>query len=334
MIDAALEISDELPVRTICSALGTSRSTLVRRRRGSIVPSAPGQRHRPCNALSEAERRAILETLDSKRFADLAPAQVHAQLLDEGMYLCSVSTMYRILRANGEVRERRRLARHPEYRKPELLATGPRQVFSWDITKVRGPQKGVWFSLLVMIDIFSRYAVGWMLVRHSNAAVAEHFIAQVLKRENITPGQAVVHADRGPEMTAQPVCLMLDKLGVTRSHSRPHVSDDNPYSESHFKTMKYSPDFPDRFGSLEDGKAFLGRFFAWYNTVHRHSGIAMLTPAMVHAGRANDVLDARLAVMRTAYSAHPDRFIAGEPRRTALPANVWINQPTDDSAAA
>ncbi len=204
----------------------------MRRRKGLVAIGAHRQQHRPRNALSAAERSTILETLDSERFADLAPPQVHAQLLDEGVYLCSVSTMYRILRANGEVRERRRLARHPEYLKPELLATGPRQVFSWDITKLRGPQKGVWFSLLVMIDIFSRYVVGWMLVRRSTAAVAEHFIAEVLKRENIAPGQVVVHANSGTEMTAQPVCVLLDKLGVVRTHSRPHVSDDNPYSES------------------------------------------------------------------------------------------------------
>jgi putative transposase len=276
----------------------------------------------------------ILETLDSARFADLAPGQVHAQLLDEGLYLCSVSTMYRLLRANGEVCERRRLARHPEYQKPELLATGPREVLSWDITKVRGPHKGVWFSLLVMIDIFSRYVVGWMLVRRSNAEVAKHFIGAVLAREKIAPGQAVVHADRGAEMTAQPVCVLLDTLGVAQSHSRPHVSDDNPYSESQFKTLKYHPTFPERFGSLEDGKAFFARFFAWYNTVHRHSGIAMLTPAMVHTGSADNVLDARHAVLSAAYAAHPDRFIAGAPKRAQLPAGVWINQPADDSAAA
>ncbi len=306
----------------------------MRRRKGLVVTGGHPQQHRPRNALSTAERSTILETLDSKRFADLAAPQVHAQLLDDGVYLCSVSTMYRILRANGEVRERRHLARHPEYRKPELLATGPRQVFSWDITKIRGPQKGVWFSLLVMIDIFSRYVVGWMLVRRSNAAVAEHFIAQVLKREKIAPGQAVIHADRGPEMTAQPICVLLDKLGVVRSHSRPHVSDDNPYSESQFKTMKYSPDFPDRFGSLEDGRAFLDRDFASYNTAHRHSGIAMLTPAMVHNGRADAVLDARHEVMKRAYTAHPDRFIAEAPRKSALAESVWINRPTDDSAAA
>jgi len=321
-------------MRTLCSALGTSRSTLLRRLKGPIFASTPEHLHRPSNALSASERSTVLETLDSERFADLAPPQVHAQLLDEGVYLCSVSTMYRILRANGEICERRRLARHPEYRKPELLATEPRQVFSWDITKIRGPQKGVWFSLLVMIDIFSRYVTGWMLVRRSNAAVAEHFIAQVLKGEQIAPGQVVVHADRGPEMTAQPVCVLLDKLGVVRSHSRPHVSDDNPFSESQFKTMKYSPAFPDRFGSLEDGKVFLDAYFASYNTVHRHSGIAMLTPAMVHTGRADAILDARHAVMKRAYGAHPDRFIAGEPRKNTLPGSVWINQPTDDSAVA
>ncbi len=286
------------------------------------------------NQLSQAERSAILATLDSKRFADLAPAQVYAQLLDEGIYFCSVSTMYRLLRAAGEVRERRRLARHPEYRKPELLATKPREVFSWDITKVRGPHKGVWFSLLVMIDVFSRYVVGWMLVRRSNAEVAKHFIGATLARENIVPGQAVVHADRGTEMTAQPLCVLLDSLGVAQSHSRPHVSDDNPYSESNFKTLKYHRTFPERFGSLEDAKAFCGRFFAWYNGVHRHSGIAMLTPAMVHTGIANDVLDARHAIVTAAYAANPDRFIAGAPKRASLPAAVWINQPNDNGAAA
>lgn len=305
------------------------------RRRKNAVTEASVRVPRSCaNQLSQAERSVILETLDSERFADLAPAQVYAQLLDEGRYLCSVSTMYRLLRANGEVRERRRLARHPEYHKPELLATGPREVFSWDITKVRGPHNGIWFSLLVMIDVFSRYVVGWMLVRRSNAEVAKHFIGATLARENIAPGQAVVHADRGAEMTAQPLCVLLDSLGVAQSHSRPHVSDDNPYSESNFKTLKYHPTFPERFGSLEDGRAFCTKYFAWYNGIHRHSGIAMLTPAMVHTGTADDVLNARHAVLSIAYAAHPDRFIAGAPKRAHLPAAVWINQPTDDSAAA
>jgi putative transposase len=259
--------------------------------------------------------------------------QVHAQLLDIGRYLCSVSTMYRLLQAQGEVRERRSIARHPEYQKPELLATGPRQVFSWDITKIRGPYKGIWFSLLVMIDIFSRFVVGWQLVRRSNAAVAEHFIRQTLQAEGIEPGQLTVHNDRGPEMIAQAVCDLLDALSVARSLSRPHVSDDNPYSEAHFKTLKYHRDFPERFGSLQDGRAFFGEFFPWYNGEHRHSGIAMLTPAIVHAGRADAVLEARHRIMLAAYAAKPERFVKGEPKRDALPAEVWINRPNLETAA-
>jgi putative transposase len=334
LIDVALELCIDAPVRTISNALFISRSTLIRRR----TPSWPQPRSnavRPMsNALSAHERATVLETLNSGRFADLAAAQVFAQLLDEGTYLCSISTMYRLLRANDQVRERRDLARHPEYRKPELLATGPREVLSWDITKIRGPQKGVWFSLLVMIDIFSRYIVGWMLVHHANAQISSAFIAEVLTRENIAPGQAVVHADRGTEMTAQPVCVLLDSLGVARSHSRPHVSDDNPYSESHFKTMKYHATFPDRFGSIEDARSFFATFFPWYNGVHRHSGITMLTPDTVHHGRADAVLDARHAVMRAGFAANPDRFIAGEPKRAKLPSAVWINKPNDDATAA
>jgi putative transposase len=289
---------------------------------------------RPSNALSQAEQEAVLAVLNSERFADLAAPQVFAQLLDEGVYLCSTSTMYRLLRANAQVRERRRLARHPDYHKPELVATAPRQVFTWDITKVRGPEKGIWFSLLVMMDIFSRYVVGWALVASANAEIAKTFIAAVLRREGVAPGQAVVHADRGTEMTAAPVCMLLDKLGVARSYSRPRVSDDNPYSESGFKTLKYHPTFPERFGSLADGHSFLGSYFVWYNEVHRHSGIRMLTPAVVHFGLEKTVLEARHAVMQAAFTAHPGRFPAGEPRRAELPSAVWINEPNHDGVAA
>jgi putative transposase len=274
-----------------------------------------------------------LEVLHRDRFVDLSVPQVHAQLLDESRYLCSPSTMYRILRASGETTERRRVARHPQYRKPELLATGPRQVFSWDITKVRGPYKGIWFALLVMLDIFSRFVVGWRLVRRADGAVAEHFIRETLRAEGIEPGQVAVHSDRGPEMTAQSVVELLDSLGVTRSLGRPHVSDDNPYSEAHFRTVKYYRDFPERFGSLEDGEQFFRRFFPWYNCEHRHSGIAMLTPAIVHAGQAEAVLEARHRVMREAYAANPERFVKGEPKRERLPAEVWINRPSELAAA-
>jgi putative transposase len=332
-MSAALELAHEISERTICAASGVSRSTLRRRLHG--VPERPAPAIRPPSrrALNEPERAEVLAVMHSERFADRAPATIHATLLDEGIYLCSVSTMYRLLRANAEVRERRRIARHPEYHKPELVATGPRQVFSWDITKLRGPHKGEWFSLLVMLDIFSRFVVGWMLVRRANAELAKHFIAQTLEREGIEPGEAVVHADRGTEMTAQPVCALLDRLGVVRSHSRPHVSDDNPFSEAQFRTLKYHHDFPDRFGSFEHTHEFLDRFFGWYNEEHRHSGIAMLTPAVVHRGQAEQVLAARHEIMQAAYHAKPERFIRGLPKRIALPSAVWINPPAHDGIA-
>ncbi|BDE04907.1 IS3 family transposase [Vulcanimicrobium alpinum] len=333
-MSAALELAHEIPQRALCTAAGISRSTLRRRLNGTPerLPSVISRR-RSRRALSEHEQAEVLAVLHGERFADRAPATIHATLLDEGIYLCSVSTMYRLLRANAEVRERRRIARHPEYRKPELVATGPRQVFSWDITKLRGPHPGEWFSLLVMLDIFSRFVVGWMLVHRANAELARHFIAQTLEREGIQPGHAIVHADRGAEMTAQPVCALMDKLGVVRSHSRPHVSDDNPFSESQFRTLKYHPEFPDRFGSFEHGHDFVGEFMTWYNNEHRHSGIAMLTPAMVHHGQADRVLAARHDVMLAAYRAKPERFIGGSPKRIVLPPAVWINPPAHDGVA-
>jgi putative transposase len=333
-MSAALELAREMPERTLCQAAGVSRSTLRRRLHGTTErPSLAASRRPSHRALSKQERDEVLAVMHSERFADRAPAAIHATLLDEGIYLCSVSTMYRLLRTNQEVRERRRIARHPEYRKPELVATGPRQVLSWDITKLRGPHAGEWFSLLVMIDIFSRFVVGWMLVRRANGEIAKHFIAQTLQSEGIEPGQAIVHADRGAEMMAQPVVALLDKLCVGRSHSRPHVSDDNPFSESQFRTLKYHHEFPDRFGSFQHAQQFVGEFMTWYNNVHRHSGIAMLTPAMVHHGQANDVLAARHQVMQDAYRTKPERFISGSPKQVALPPAVWINPPTHDGAA-
>lgn len=322
------------PTRTVCEALGVSRSSLLRLLAGPTQETTPQTVSRISpRRIPDEQRDTILNVLHSERFADLAIPQIHAQLLDEGVYLCSVSTMYRLLRATAGVRERRPIAIHPEYAKPELLATGPRQVLSWDITKVRGPHKGVWFSLLVMIDIFSRLCVGWQVVRRSDALIAENFIRVTLLSEGIEPGTAAVHSDRGSEMTAQVVCELLDALGVTRSLSRPHVSDDNPYSEAQFKTLKYHMNFPERFGSLEDARAFFRAFFAWYNNEHRHSGIAMLTPATVHAGEADAALDARHGVMLAAFAATPERFINGEPKRIDLPTAVWINQPNLESVA-
>jgi putative transposase len=266
----AVKLVPEAQTRTVCEALGVSRSSLRRRIAGFTPTTAPEHDRRISpRRIPDAERQGILDMLHSERFLDLAVPQIHAQLLDEGQFFCSVSTMYRLLRANAEVKERRSIARHPEYKKPELLATGPRQVLSWDITKIRGPHKGVWFSLLVMIDIFSRLCVGWQVVRRSDAAIAENFIRVTLRAEGIEPGDAAVHSDRGPEMTAQLVCDLLDALGVTRSLSRPQVSDDNPYSEAQFKTLKYHMDFPERFGSLEDAKAFFRSFFAWYSVSRR-----------------------------------------------------------------
>ncbi len=331
-MSAALELAKNIPERTLCAATGLSRSTLRRRRYG-VAERPKKARTVPKRRLSDNERADVLAVMHGERFADRAPAAIHAVLLDEGLYLCSVSTMYRLLRSNQEVRERRRIARHPEYQKPELLATAPRQVFSWDITKLRGPHKGEWFALLVMLDIFSRFVVGWMLVRRANAELAEHFIAQTLERQGIEPGQAVVHADRGAEMTAQPVCALLDKLGVVRSHSRPHVSDDNPYSESQFRTIKYHHEFPERFGSFEHAHQFADELIKWYNYEHRHSGIAMLTPAMVHEAQAEQILYARHAVMLKAHQANPERFVHGAPKRRALPSAVWINPPIHDGVA-
>jgi len=332
-MSAALKLVPDVPKRTLCQALSVSRSSLARRLAPVCAVTTQPARRRSSRRLGDAERQTVLDLLHSERFVDLAVPQIHAQLLDEGRYVCSVSTMYRILRANAEVKERRSIARHPGYAKPELLATGPRQVLSWDITKVRGPHTGVWFSLLVMIDIFSRLVVGWQVVRRANAAIAENFIRVTLRAEGIEPGEAALHSDRGTEMTAQLVCDLLDALGVTRSLSRPQVSDDNPYSEAQFKTLKYQRDFPKRFGSLEDAKTFFRAFFAWYNHEHRHSGIAMLTPATVHAGEADAVLDARHLVMLAAYAATPERFVNGEPKRVELPTDVWINKPDLENVA-
>jgi putative transposase len=284
-------------------------------------------RPRPPRALSPGEETDILAALHLERFVDRAPASIVATLLDEGTFLCSVRTMYRLLARHGEVRERRDQLRHPAYAVPELLATGPNQVWTWDITKLRGPAKWTCFHLYVILDIFSRYVVGWMVAPHESAVLARKLIAESVARQGIRPGELTVHADRGSSMRSKPVALLLADLGVTKSHSRPHVSDDNPFSESHFKTLKYRPGFPDRFGSIEDARAFCVAFFAWYGTEHRHSGIALLTPEDVHYGRATERLAARGVVLDAAYAAHPERFVRRPPRPAAPPTAVWINPP-------
>jgi putative transposase len=308
-----------------CSAIGIPRPTYYRWRSPRPVVARKGPAS--CRALTVQERGEVLATLNSERFSDLAPREVYATLLDEGRYVCSVRTMYRILGENGEVRERRDQLRHPAYKKPELLATGPNQVWSWDITKLLGPAKWTYFYLYVILDIFSRYVVGWMVARGESAALAKRLIEETVVKQGIEPGQLTIHADRGTSMKSKPVAFLLADLGITKSHSRPHVSDDNPYSESQFKTLKYMPEFPDRFGSIEDSRSFLHPFFRWYNTEHHHTGIGLLTPEVVHLGRDEEVIAKRREVLRAAYQARPDRFVRKVPEPPPPPVAAWINAP-------
>jgi putative transposase len=273
------------------------------------------------------ERKTVLSVLHSERFSDQAPAEIYATLLDEGTYLCSMRTMYRILEAHAEVRERRNQLRHPQYRKPELLATQPNQVWSWDITKLAGPVTWTYFHLYVIMDIFSRYVVGWMVAPRESASLAERLIRETCDKEAIARGHLTIHADRGSSMTSKPVAFLLSDLGVTKTHSRPHVSDDNPYSESQFKTLKYRPDFPERFGSIEDARVFCQTFFKWYNADHRHVGIGLLTPDVVHHGRSAHVIAERRKTLLAAYATHPERFVRQSPQPPTLPDAAWINPP-------
>jgi putative transposase len=284
-------------------------------------------------ALSVAEQQAVRDVLHSDRFQDAAPAAVYATLLDEGTYLASERTMYRLLAAEGETRPRRDQLVHPTYQKPELLATAPNQVWSWDITKLLGPAKWTYFYLYVILDVYSRYAVGWMVAHREQAELAERLIAETIAKQEIPAGQLTLHADRGSSMTSKPVAFLLADLGVTKTHSRPHVSNDNPYSEAQFKTLKYRPGFPDRFASMEEARAFCQDFFRWYNADHRHSAIGLLPPAVVHDGQAQAAYDARSQVLATAYAAHPERFVRQSPRPPQLPTAAWINPPKPTSGS-
>jgi putative transposase len=334
MIDQAVaELQPLVGVRVACTAVGEAQARWYRRHRQSPPPTTPERVPTPQpRALSELERRELHQVLDSEEFVDEAPATVYAKLLDQGVYLASVSTMYRVLHAHDEVRERRRQATHPAAKKPELLATRPNQVYSWDITKLLGPAKWTYYYLYVVLDIYSRYVPGWLLAHAENASLAQVLLADTAAKQGILSGQLTVHADRGSPMTAKPVAFLLATLGVTKSHSRPHVSNDNPYSESQFRTMKYRSEFPDRFGSFQDAHAFCGRFFRWYNGEHRHSGIGFHTPADVHYGRAELVRAQRADVLSAAYAEHPERFVRKLPEPPALPTIVWINQPKEDPA--
>lgn len=326
---AAISAQPELGLtQAACAALGVARASFYRRRAHLAQPPAePRPRPRPERALTAVERQAVLELMREPRFADLAPAEIYASLLDQGLYYCSIRTLYRILDENNEVRERRNQLRHPEYQKPELLAEGPNQVWSWDITKLKGPAKWTYFYLYVIIDIFSRRIVGWCLADAENAALFKILFDDAITKHQVPPGQLTLHADRGAPMTAKVTAQLLADLGVTKSHSRPHVSNDNPFSESHFKTLKYQPKFPPRFGSLEDAKAFCRDFFTWYNQDHHHAGIGLMTPDQVHYGQTDAVHAARQRVLDGAFSKNPGRFVNKPPNPPEKPTAAWINPP-------
>lgn len=326
MIQATETLAAQVGVSAACRGLGVTRSALYRQRQ----PAAPApKRERPpaARALSPEERATVRAILNSERFADQSPREVYATLLDEGTYLCSWRTMYRVLAEHQEVRERRDQLRRPVYQKPELLATAPRHLWSWDITKLKGPVPWTYYYLYVVLDVFSRYVVGWLIAERESAELARQLLAETCAKEEIAPEQLTVHADRGSPMIAHPVAELFASLGVTKSHSRPHVSDDNPYSEAQFKTLKYQPTFPDRFGSLEDARAWARPFFQWYNHEHHHTALGLMTPAAVHLGQAAELYERRRQVLQTAYEAHPERFVQGRPLPPALPTAVWINPP-------
>ncbi len=322
---AVNQLSQQVGVSAACQTLGVPRSSFYYARQPKRDPKP---RPTPERALKPEEKEQVLQVLNSEPFQDCAPREVYATLLDEGRYLCSWSTMYRILKEREQVSERRNQLRHPAYTKPELLATGPNQLWSWDLTKLRGPVKWTYYYLYTILDVFSRYVVGWLIAERESARLAEQLIGETYAKQGIEPDQLTLHADRGSSMTSKTVALLLADLGVTKTHSRPHVSNDNPYSESQFKTMKYRPDYPDRFGSIQDARAWARPFFHWYNHDHHHSGLALLTPATVHYGQAQVAIDRRQQVLQAAYAAHPERFVRGEPRPPSLPTEVWINKPS------
>ena len=324
MMQAAEEVGKSIGVARACQALGVPRSSLYRARQAQKEPTPrpPSER-----ALSKEEKVEVRRVLNSERFQNCAPRQVYATLLEEGVYLCHWRTMYRILTEHDEVRERRDQLRHPNYTKPELLTTGPNQLWSWDISKLKGPAKWTYYYLYVILDVFSRYVPGWLVAECESASLAEQLIAETCAKQAIEPDQLTLHSDRGSSMRSKPVALLLADLGVTKTHSRPYVPNDNPYSESQFKTLKYRPDFPGRFASLTATRNWARSLFHWYNHEHHHSSLGLMTPATVHHGQAEAVQAQRQQVLLQAYIAHPERFVRGQPSPPALPTEVWINKP-------
>lgn len=331
MTPFVLELAPVVGLVAACTALAVSRATFYRHQ---APTTARPPRPTPHRALPAEERAQVLAVLNSDRFADKAPAQVYADLLDEGTRLCSLRTMYRILASAGEVRERRDQLRHPHYAKPELLATAPNQVWSWDITKLKGPEKWTYFYLYVLLDIFSRYVVGWMVAARESAALGQDLVRTACEQQGVKPGQIIVHADRGSPMVAKSTALLYADLGIGKSHSRPHVSNDNPFSEAHFKTLKYRPAMPDRFGSIQHARGDVGPLMRWYNQEHKHSSLALLTPADVHYGRAGAIVEARQRVLDAAHAAHPERFVHGRPTHPNPPTIAWINPPRASEEAS
>lgn len=324
---AVTELASTAGIRAACQALDLPRASYYRKIGPRGSSRSASVRPLLARALRPEEREAVLACLHEERFQDRSPAAVYATLLDQGQYLCSIRTMYRVLGEHGESRERRDQLTHPPYQKPELLATAPNQLWSWDITKLLGPMKWTYFYLYVLLDVFSRYVTGWMVALRESAELAKRLIEESCAKQNIRRGRLTLHADRGTSMSSKPVAFLLADLGVTKTHSRPHVSNDNPYSESQFRTLKYRPEFPDRFGCIQDSRAFCQRFFRWYNQEHRHSGIGLLTPAMVHYGQTGLILRQRQQVLDAAYQLHPERFVRSAPKPPAPPSEVWINKP-------
>lgn len=324
MITAAETLAPMVGLKPACAALDVPRATVYRQRRPRWESVS---RPKPPRSLSTSERERVLLTLNSDSYLDKAPAQAYNDLLDAGIYLCSVRTMYRILAANRQVRERRNILRHPQYERPELIATAPNRVWSWDITKLRGPVKWSYYHLYVLLDIFSRYVVGWLVAESERAGLAKRLITDSYEKQGITSGQLSVHADRGTSMMAKTTGQLLAGLGITESHSRPRVSDDNPFSEAQFKTIKYRPEFPARFGSLRHAESVCRELFTWYNTQHRHSSLAYLTPKDVHYGHAQTILGHRQQVLDQAHASNPERFVSRPPQVPTLPDTVWINPP-------
>ncbi|WP_457571561.1 IS3 family transposase, partial [Desulfovulcanus sp.] len=328
MMVAVVSLSDTVGKKAACKALAVPRATFYRHENRKKRPVAnENRRPAPPLALSQQERQALLDVAHEERFWDSSPYHIYATLLDEGRYIASVRTIYRVLAAHQEVRERRKQVSRPRYQKPELLATEPNEVWSWDITKLKGPAKWTYFYLYVILDIFSRYVVGWMVAHRESAILAKRLIADTCEKQKIAREQLTLHADRGSSMKSKLVAHLLSDLGVTKTHSRPHVSNDNPYSEAQFKTLKYSPAFPDRFGSIQDARTFCRQFFNWYNSVHKHTSIALMTPEQVHYGLAEEIQAHRAAVLESAFKEHEKRFKGKMPKPLQLPEAAWINKP-------